>query len=104
VAEQEFQTSGSELVQATSDVAALVELKLEDEVRRLAHGSRAESTWRAYGSDPRHFQSWCWQRNLSTLPADPQTVTTYLAALESTHSPSTIRRRLAAISVQESPG
>jgi hypothetical protein len=34
VAKQDFQTSGSELVQATSDAAALVELaELEDEAR-----------------------------------------------------------------------
>jgi hypothetical protein len=37
--------------------------------------------------------------NLSPLPAEPLTVATYLAALESSHSPSTIRRRLAAISL-----
>jgi hypothetical protein len=51
VAEQDFQTGGAELVQATSDVAALVELsELEAEARKLAQESRAESTWRAYGS------------------------------------------------------
>jgi integrase len=100
VAEQEFQLGGSELVQATSDLAALVELnELEDEVRRLAHGSRAESTWRAYDSDLRHFQAWCLQHKLNALPAEPPTVAMYLAALETSHSPSTIRRRLAAISV-----
>jgi integrase len=33
------------------------------------------------------------------LSAEPRTVAAYLAALESSHSPSTIRRRLAAISV-----
>jgi hypothetical protein len=36
VAEQEFQTSGSELVQATSNMAALTELtELENQARRL---------------------------------------------------------------------
>jgi hypothetical protein len=36
---------------------------------------------------------------LSALPAELLTIATYLAALESSHSPSTIRRRLAAIGV-----
>jgi integrase len=73
--------------------------KLEDQARRLARGSRADSTWRAYDSDLRHFQAWCSEHHLSNLPAEPLTVAIYLAALESSHSPSTIRRRLAAISV-----
>jgi site-specific recombinase XerD len=72
---------------------------LEAEARRLAEESRAESTWRAYGSDLRHFQAWCSEHHLNALPAEPLTVATYLAALESSHKPSTIRRRLAAISV-----
>jgi site-specific recombinase XerD len=100
VAEQEFETSGSELVQATSDARAPMGLsKLEDQARRLARSSRADSTWRAYDSDFRHFQAWCSEHHLSALPAEPPTVATYLAALESPHKPSTIRRRLAAISL-----
>ena len=100
MAEQDLQTSGSELVQATSDVAALVELsQLEAEARKLAQESRAESTWRAYASDLRHFQTWCSEHHLEALPAEPLTVATYLAALESSKSTATIRRRLAAISV-----
>jgi site-specific recombinase XerD len=82
------------------DAAALVELgELEDQARRLARASRSDSTWRAYDSDLRHFQAWCAEHHLDALPAEPLTVATYLAALESSHSPSTIRRRLAAISV-----
>ena len=98
--EQDLQTSGSELVQATSDVAALVELgELEDQARRLAQRSRSDSTWRAYDSDLRHFQAWCSEHHLNALHAEPLTVAAYLAALASSKSPSTIRRRLAAISV-----
>jgi site-specific recombinase XerD len=100
VAEQDFQTGGSDLVRVISDAAPLAELsELEDAARHLARGSRADSTWRAYDSDFRHFQAWCSEHGLSALPAEPLTVATYLAALESSHSPSTIRRRLAAISV-----
>jgi hypothetical protein len=59
VTEQEYPASGSELVQRPSDAAGLVDLsELEDKARRLARGSRSESTWRAYDSDFRHFQAW----------------------------------------------
>jgi hypothetical protein len=81
-------------------VAAITELnELEDRTRRLAKESRAASTWRAYDSDLRHFQAWCAERQLEALPADPLTVASCLAALEETHRPSAIRRRLASISV-----
>jgi integrase len=100
VDETTSEAKGGELVQVATDAAALAELgELEDQARQLARGSRSESTWRAYDSDLRDFQAWCSPHELSPLPAEPLTVATYLAALESTRSPSTIRRRLAAISV-----
>jgi site-specific recombinase XerD len=100
VAEQDFYASQSELVLAATDVAALAELsELEDQARELARDSRAKSTWRAYDSDLRDFQAWCSEHGLNGLPAEPLTVATYLAALECSKSPSTIQRRLAAISV-----
>jgi integrase len=100
MAKQGFYTGENELVLAATDVAALDELsELGDQARALARDSRAESTWRAYASDLRHFQAWCAEHDLEPLPADPTTVAMYLTALESSHSPSTIRRRLAAISV-----
>jgi site-specific recombinase XerD len=100
VAEQDVYASDSELVLAATDVASLGELsELEDQARALARGSRAESTWRAYASDLRHFQAWCSEHDLEPLPADATTVAMYLAAMERSFSPSTIRRRLASISV-----
>jgi hypothetical protein len=45
---------------------------------------------------PTTFLAWC-SDHLNALPAEPRPVTSYLAALESSRSPSTIRRRLAAI-------
>jgi hypothetical protein len=82
VVDQDFQTGGNEFVQATSDLAALVELsELEDQARRLARKSRSDSTWRAYNSDLGHFQAWCSEHHLDALPAEPLTVAMYLAAL-----------------------
>ena len=65
-----------------------------------AHHAIAESTWKAYETDLRHFAAWCDAQGLSPLPAAPTTVAGYLAD----HAPpvnatSTLRRRLASISV-----
>jgi site-specific recombinase XerD len=87
----------SELAQASGAAGDLAEL--EDRAGRLARQSRAASTWRAYDSDLRHFRAWCAERGLSAVPATPATLAGYLADLEATHKPATIRRRLASISV-----
>ena len=93
-------TDEGELVQAVTTAAAIDELdELEDRAHRLARDSRAPSTWRAYDSDLAHFRDWCARRGLEALPAEPLTVASYLAALQDTRRPSTIRRRLASISV-----
>jgi site-specific recombinase XerD len=100
VAEEGVQEPGTELVEVVTTAADVAELdELEDRSRQLAKESRAASTWRAYDSDLRHFRDWCSERQLEPLPADPLALASYLAALEQTHRPSTIRRRLASISV-----
>jgi site-specific recombinase XerD len=58
----------------------------------------SQSTVRAYEADWRDFNAWCDPRGLRALPAQPETVALYLAALDqSGRRPSTLRRRLAAI-------
>lgn len=60
--------------------------------------SKAANTVRAYDSDWRQFESWCWQRSLDPLPAMPEVVATYLASLaQAGRADSTIGRHLAAI-------
>lgn len=72
------------------------------EASDLAHGyiaaSSAPATLRAYGSDWRHFSKWCEDHDQLPLPATPQTVALYIASLADTHKPSTLTRRLSAIS------
>jgi hypothetical protein len=51
---------------------------------------------RAYINDWADFAQWCNAQHLESLPARPETVGLYLAALAQTHKPSTITRRLAA--------
>jgi len=62
--------------------------------------ARASNTQRAYTSDWADFAQWCQAEHLEPLPARPETVGLYLAALADTHKPSTITRRLAAIAKQ----
>jgi site-specific recombinase XerD len=98
------EASGAELTPASVAAAARELAELEDRADQLARGSRAASTWRAYDSDLRHFRTWCADRGLTAVPATPATVASYLADLEATHKPATIRRRLAAISVAHQAG
>jgi site-specific recombinase XerD len=101
VAEQDFREAGTELAEIASTAAVVAELaELENRAHQFAEKSRAESTLRAYDSDLRDFQSWCADHHLQSLPTEPLTIATYLAALAETNkSPATIRRRLASISV-----
>ena len=60
--------------------------------------AKAANTLRAYTSDWAQFEGWCWERNLDPLPARPEAVATYLAALAlAGKADSTIGRHLAAI-------
>jgi site-specific recombinase XerD len=63
--------------------------------------SRSANTLRAYVSDWRQFQDWCWERALEPLPAVPEVVATYLASLaRAGRADSTVTRHLAAITWQ----
>ena len=60
--------------------------------------SKAANTVRAYDSDWRQFEEWCWTRDLEPMPAMPEAVATYLASLaQAGRADSTIGRHLAAI-------
>jgi integrase len=85
---------------AVTAAANAVPDRLGEAMAGYIRAARAEATWRAYDADLRHFAAWCDQEGLSPLPAAPTTVAAYLTA----HVPprlavSTLRRRLAAISV-----
>ncbi len=81
--------------------------ELADRVADYARAARADSTWRAYDVDLRHFQAWCRDQPGSPTdrPAQARTVAGYLTALsDAGYRPSTIRRRMAAISVAHQLG
>jgi integrase len=72
--------------------------RLASQTRDFLTAAKAASTRRAYRTDWTHFESWCRQYSLDSLPAVPETVALYLTDLAASHKPATLRRRLTVIS------
>ena len=75
-----------------AETTALVQ-RAEDFVR----AAKASATLRAYRSDWAHFESWCANRQMSALPAEPATVALYITDLAACRAAGTITRRLTSI-------
>nr|MDQ6949269.1 integrase [Actinomycetota bacterium] len=73
--------------------------ELVGEAHALAAASRADNTRRAYQGDWADFSAFCQLHRFTALPADPATVALYVTDLARTLRPSTINRRIAAISI-----
>jgi site-specific recombinase XerD len=54
---------------------------------------------RAYESDYKDFSAFCVKNNFSSLPADPKILSLYLTHLSKTSKFSTLKRRIASVSV-----
>ena len=61
--------------------------------------SKSANTVRAYKSDFNHFSNFCKKNNFKSLPADPKIVSFYITHLSYNSKVSTLKRRLASISV-----
>ena len=72
---------------------------LEDETLKNLRNSKAQNTLRAYASDFRHFKNFCIDNNVKYLPSDPRIISLYLTKLAKTSKFSTLKRRIASISV-----
>ena len=72
-----------------------IELETLDNIR----SSKSTNTIRAYKSDFNDFLEFCKKNNFKSLPADPKIVSFYITHLSSTSKVSTLKRRLASISV-----
>jgi site-specific recombinase XerD len=83
-----------------TDISTLISTApISDQTRDFLAASKAARTVRAYRSDLLHFEAWCEDRACQSLPAAPETVADYIAALaEMGMKPATITRRLSAIS------
>ena len=72
---------------------------LEIETLRNLKNSKSSNTLRAYESDYRDFSSFCIKNNFQPLPTNPKILALYLTQLSQTCKFSTLKRRIASISV-----
>jgi site-specific recombinase XerD len=72
---------------------------LEIETLKNLKNSKSANTVRAYQSDYKDFSLFCLKNNFSSLPADPKIISLYLTHLSQTSKFSTLKRRIASISV-----
>jgi site-specific recombinase XerD len=72
-----------------------IEIETLDNIK----SSKSANTIRAYKSDFNHFIDFCKKNNFKALPADPKIVSFYITHLSSNSKVSTLKRRLASISV-----
>ena len=72
---------------------------LELETLKNLKNSKSPNTLRAYESDYKDFSIFCIKNNFSSLPADPKILSLYLTNLSKTSKFSTLKRRIASISV-----
>jgi site-specific recombinase XerD len=85
------------LPQASRAALPALDADLEQAVS-YARAEKASATRRAYHSDFTPFESWCAEKGVAAMPAEPETVAAFLA-FEANRGirPSTITRRAASI-------
>tara|TARA_Y100000590_G_scaffold329125_1_gene373752 strand:+ start:828 stop:1742 length:915 start_codon:yes stop_codon:yes gene_type:complete len=72
---------------------------LELETLKNLKSSKASNTLRAYKADYNDFASFCIKHGFKSMPSDPKILSLYLTYLSKTSKYSTLKRRLASISV-----
>jgi len=72
---------------------------LELETLKNLKNSKAANTLRAYQADFKDFSAFCGKNGFSSLPTEPKILALYLTHLSSTSKFSTLKRRIASISV-----
>ncbi|MDC0418788.1 site-specific integrase [Pelagibacteraceae bacterium] len=72
---------------------------LELETLNNLKNSKSPNTLRAYESDYRDFSVFCIKNNFNPLPAEPKILSLYLTNLSQTLKFSTLKRRIASISI-----
>ncbi len=72
---------------------------LELETLKNLKSSKANNTLRAYKADFRDFTLFCQQNGFNSMPSEPKIITLYLTHLSKSSKFSTLKRRLASISV-----
>ena len=72
---------------------------LELETLKNLKNSKAANTLRAYKADFKDFSAFCAKNGFSSMPSEPKILSLYLTYLSSTSKFSTLKRRIASISV-----
>ena len=72
---------------------------LELETLKNLKNSKANNTLRAYQSDFRHFSAFCAKNGFSSMPSQPKILALYITHLSKSSKFSTLKRRIASISV-----
>jgi len=72
---------------------------LELETLKNLKNSKAANTLRAYQADFKDFSAFCVKNGLSSMPTDPKILSLYLTHLSANSKFSTLKRRIASISV-----
>ena len=72
---------------------------LEQETLNNLRNSKANNTLRAYKADYNDFAIFCSKNNFQSMPTQPKIISLYLTNLSKTSKYSTLKRRLASISV-----
>ncbi len=72
---------------------------LELETLKNLRSSKAANTLRAYQADFKDFSAFCIKNGLISIPTEPKILSLYLTHLSSTSKFSTLKRRIASISV-----
>ncbi|MDA1197987.1 MAG: site-specific integrase [Proteobacteria bacterium] len=72
---------------------------LELETLKNLKNSKSPNTLRAYESDYKDFMAFCSQNNFSSLPTNPKILSLYLTNLSQKARFSTLKRRIASISI-----
>ena len=73
--------------------------RLELETLKNLKSSKASNTLRAYKADYKNFASFCIKNGFKPMPSEPKVISLYLTFLSKSSKFSTLKRRLASISV-----
>src|SRR5438105_14286611 len=86
--------AGSAPLPPLSLVPTLPAPPLPEQVREYIRASKAANTLRGYQSDWRDFCAWCEGHGIGPLPANPESVATYIAECAGRLKVGTLQRRL----------
>lgn len=90
---EEITTTGT-----NPEQTSLVPADLIERAKEYARQSKSPATLRAYKAIWRIFTAWCEARELSPLPASPETVVAYIADQADRVRPITLKKHMAAVS------